>query len=121
MRVSRNRSVRPLLAKIILFSTCSLLFSCSDSAIEERLSTLTGNDYLALSRQERSQIVADSLERFTTWRFWERPDICDSLLNQEALATLFYESAEAAGDNLLMFNLAHLSNEECIRRQEMFK
>ncbi len=108
------------LTRNILF-TLLIVAGCADNSIVERLKTLTGNEFLEMSEQERSAIVADALDRFTTWRIWERPDICSSLLNQESLAGLFQQSAEAAQDNLLMFSLTVISNDECINRGEVSK
>ncbi len=97
------------------------LSACADSRITERLQTLTGNEFLAMSSAEQAGIVEDALARFTTWRFWDRPDICASVLNPESLSELFESSAQAAQDNPLMFSLAVISHEECLAREEVFK
>jgi hypothetical protein len=66
-----------------VIKSVSLLFvlacvcSCSDKKIEERLKSLYGNEYLALSPEEKSDIVKKSLDHYTTWKFWERSDLCD--------------------------------------------
>ena len=110
-----------------VIKSVSLLFvlacvcSCSDQKIEERLKSLSGNEYLALSQEEKSDIVKKSLERYTTWKFWERPDLCDYVLNENSLTSLYQKAAENAKENLMVFYFAVYANEECAKQGQFLK
>lgn len=98
-----------------------LTAGCSNNEVEERLMILTGNEYLAMSQSDRSELIRDSLARYTTWRFWDRPELCEYVLNVDKLAELYEESAGAAGDNLLAYQFVVIANDECLAQGEVFK
>ena len=113
--------------RVAVIKSVSLLFvlscvcSCSDKKIEERLKSLSGNEYLALSQEEKSDIVKKSLDRYTTWRFWERPDLCDYVLNENSLTSLYQKAAENAKENLMVYSFVVYANEECIKQAQFSK
>jgi len=120
--------VRPAYANCIrltakCFVVLGLLFlsGCSDDSVEQTLKTMSGNEYLALSDAEKTDFVARSIDRFTTWQFWKRPDLCDYVLDPGVLASLYATSAEKAGDNLLVFMFSVDANDECVARGQVFK
>ncbi len=94
---------------------------CGDSAIEERLKTLSGNDYLALSQEQKNDLVEMSLNRYTSWKFWDRPDLCDHVLSETSLSSLYEKSAQNAKDNLFIHSFVVYANEECIEQGQMWK
>ena len=47
----------PLIKSVSLLFVLACLCSCNDKKIEERLKSLSGNEYLALSQEEKSDIV----------------------------------------------------------------
>jgi hypothetical protein len=106
---------------VSLLFMLACVFSCSDQRIEERLKSLSGNEYLALSQEEKSDIVKKSLNRYTTWKFWERPDLCDYVLNENSIASLYQKAAENAKENLMVFSFVVYANEECIKQGQFSK
>ncbi len=82
---------------------------------------MSGNDYLALTQEEKNEFVTMSLERFTTWKFWERPDLCDYVLDFNVLSSLYKISAEKAKDNLLVHTFIVYTNEQCIEQGQFLK
>ena len=76
--------------------------------------TMSGRDYLALSQVEKDDFVQRTLDRYTAWRFWDRPDLCDAVLNTVTLSSLYNEAAENAKDSLLMHSFVVYANEQCI-------
>jgi len=95
--------------------------SCSDDKIEERLKFLSGSDYLALGQEEKDDLVKRSLDRYTTWKFWERPDLCDYVLNTSTLLSLYERAAENAKDNLMVHSFVVYANEQCIEQGQFSK
>jgi len=89
--------------------------------IEERLKSLSGNEYLALSQEEKSDIVKKSLDRYTTWKFWKRPDLCDYVLNENSLTSLYQKAAENAKENLMVHSFVVYATEECIKQGQFSK
>ena len=106
---------------VSLLFTLACIFSCSDNNIEERLKSLSGNKYLALNQDEKSDITKKSLDRYTTWKFWDRPDLCDYVLNEKSLASLYQKAAENAKENLLVYSFVVYANEECIKQNQFSK
>ena len=95
--------------------------SGGDSDIDARLEQLTGHAFLAMSDAEKQTLVADSLARFTTWRFWARPDLCAAVLNQRSIMSLYEASAEKAQENPMMFYFAVQANETCVKQDQPIK
>ena len=106
---------------VSLLFVLACIFSCSDKKIEERLKSLSGNDYLALSPEEKSDLVKKSLDRYTTWKFWKRPDLCDYILDENSLTSLYQKAAENAKENLLVHSFVVYANEECIKQGQFSK
>ena len=104
---------------MLLLLAC--ICSCSDKKNEERLKSLTGNEYLALSQEEKSDLVKKSLDRYTTWKFWQRPDLCDYVLNENSIASLYQKAAENAKENSMVHSFVVYANEECIKQDQFFK
>lgn len=94
---------------------------CSDNTFDEKLKAMSGNDYLALSETEKNEFVEQSLDRFTTWKLWERPDLCDYVLEFGVLSDLYGASARKAQDNPLAFIFAVDANEQCVLRGQTMK
>lgn len=107
--------------RAILITLVILLAACGDSAIDQRLAALSGSDYMALNEDEKQQLVAQSLARFTTWRFWARPDLCEHVLNPQSIYTLYAQAADKAQDKPMMFNFAVLANNECAVQGQLIK
>ena len=107
---------RFLIAIVLLCVT-----GCSNDAIDARLQALSGNDYLVLSDPERRDLIAASLDRFTTWRFWDRPDLCDAVLNEDAIERLYDAAARNAGDKPMMFSFVVYANEECVGQGQLLR
>ena len=101
-----------LAAALLLFVS-----GCADQDIETRLKNTTGAQYLAFSASRRSAFVEDSLARYTTWRFWDRPDLCEDILNTQSLSDLYAKAAATAGTNPLVFNFVVLANDTCMRQR----
>ena len=110
-----------VIKSITLLFMLACVCSCSDQSIEERLKSLSGNDYLALSQEEKREIVKKSLDRYTTWKFWERPDLCDYVLNENSLTALYQKAAVNAKDNLMVYSFVVYANEECIAQGQFSK
>lgn len=102
-------------------SAVLIVLGCSNADIEARLEKLTGDEFLALSEAEKSALVDDSLARFTTWRFWARPDLCEYVLNRGKIMSLYEASAEKARDKPMMFYFAVRANEECVNQDQSIK
>ena len=118
----------PLPAKIairlkhVVVVVCIVCASaCSDSSFDATLRTLSGNDYLNFGDSERVSFIEASLARYTIWRFWERPDLCESILNVQSLADVYDIAARQAGDELLVHAFVVTANERCIEHGEVFK
>ncbi len=116
-----SRIKRSLVKSVSLLLVLACICSCSDNKIEERLKSLSGNEYLALSQEEKSDIVKKSLDRYTTWKLWERPDLCDYVLNENSIASLYQKAAENAKENLMVFSFVVYANEECIKQGQFLK
>ncbi|MGD1973707.1 MAG: hypothetical protein PVH37_26040 [Desulfobacterales bacterium] len=120
-RHTDSRIKRSVIKSVSLLIVLASVCSCSDNKIEERLKSLSGNEYLALSQEEKSDIVKKSLDRYTTWKFWERPDLCDYVLNENTIASLYQKAAMNAKESLMVFSFAVYANEECIKQGQFFK
>ena len=116
-----TRIRKAAIKRVSLLFVLACIFSCSENNIEERLKSLSGNEYLALSQEEKSDIVKKSLDRYTTWKFWERPELCDYVLNEKSLASLYQKAAENAKENLLVYSFVVYANEECIKQDQFSK
>jgi len=116
-----TRIRRAITKSVSLLFVLACVCSCSDKKIEERLKSLSGNEYLALSQEEKSDIVKKSLDRYTTWKFWERPDLCDYVLNENSLTLLYQKAAENAKENLMVYSFVVYANEECIKQGQFSK
>ena len=116
-----TRIRKDAIKSVLLLFVLTCIFSCSDNNIEERLKSLSGNEYLALSQEEKSDIVKKSLDRYTTWKFWERPDLCDYVLNENSLASLYRKAAENAKEKLMVYSFVVYANEECIKQGQFSK
>ncbi len=113
----RGATIKSVSLLLVLVCVCS----CSDKKIEERLKSLSGNEYLKLSQEEKSDIVKKSLHRYTTWKFWDRPDLCDYVLNEKSLTSLYQKAAENAKENLMVYSFVVYANEECIKQGQFSK
>ena len=98
-----------------------LLAGCGDVGIDQRLDALSGSDYLSLAEDEKRQLVDLSLARFTTWRFWARPDLCDHVLNTQSIDSLYEQAARKAQDNPMMFTFVVMANDECVAQGQLVK
>ena len=116
-----TRIRKAAIKSVSLLFVVACVFSCSDNNIEQRLKSISGNEYLALSQEEKSDIVKKSLDRYATWKFWERPDLCDYVVNEKSLASLYQKAAENAKDNLMIYSFVVYANEECIKQGQFFK
>jgi hypothetical protein len=112
---------RSVIKSVSLLLLLACICSCSDKKNEERLKSLTGNEYLALSQEEKSDLVKKSLDRYTTWKFWQRPDLCDYVLNENSIASLYQKAAENAKENSMVHSFVVYANEECIKQDQFFK
>ena len=115
------RKAKVAIKSVSLLLVLAWVYSCSDNNIGERLKSLSGNEYLALSQEEKSDIVKKSLHRYTTWKFWERPDLCDYVLNENSLTSLYQKAAENAKEKLMIHSFIVYANEECIKQGQFSK
>ena len=77
--------------------------------------------YLALTQAEKDDIVVESLDRYTTWMFWKRPDLCDYVLKTDKLSELHEKAAINAKENLMILSFVVYASEQCIEQGELFK
>ena len=52
---------------------------------------------------------------------WERPDLCDYVLNENSLTSLYQKAAENAKENLMVYSFIVYANEECIKQGQFSK